>query len=65
MSARIVRMKLQDEYISICCPVCGKVLFKGTREQARRLIIYCTKYCTHKPPINRPGLLFNIEKKPF
>jgi len=38
-------MKLQDEYILICCSDCGQVLFEGTKAQARRLIIYCTK-CT-------------------
>jgi len=37
MFAGIVRMKLQDKYISICCPIIGKLLFEGTRAQARRL----------------------------
>jgi hypothetical protein len=30
-----------DERITIECPECGKILFEGTQQQARRLIIYC------------------------
>ena len=35
-------MKLKpDDEIIVSCPVCEKILFKGTNQQARRLIIYC------------------------
>ncbi len=45
MDCQASKMKTQDEFIKIVCPVCDKVLFEGTKAQARRLIIYCTK-CT-------------------
>jgi len=31
-----------DEPLVIRCPQCGKILFEGTRRQAKKVIIYCT-----------------------
>jgi hypothetical protein len=39
---------LENEHISMECSTCGKVLFKGTEKEARKLIIYCTDCCCWK-----------------
>ena len=39
-----VRMRghLFTKFITVQCGICEKVLFSGTEQQAKRLIIYCT-----------------------
>lgn len=39
----IFEVKKVDPRITITCPECGKILFKGTEGVAKRLIIYCTE----------------------
>ena len=37
--------RLEDKHITIECSACRKVLFEGTKKEAKRLIIYCTDCC--------------------
>lgn len=37
-----------DNPIVVSCPKCGKILFEGTKRQARRLIIYCADCPAYK-----------------
>jgi len=39
----IFKIKEFDIPITITCPKCKKILFKGTEKQAKRLIIYCVE----------------------
>ena len=38
----IESLKEEDEHVTLSCPECNKVLFKGNKNDAKRLIIYCT-----------------------
>ena len=47
---------LFTKFITVRCVKCNKVLFSGTEQQAKRLIIYCTD-CTStvsEPPDSQP-----------
>ena len=35
------RLPSRDDSIIVECPECGEVLFRGTRQEAKGLIIYC------------------------
>lgn len=37
------KMVRHEEFITVSCPVCGRILFTGTRYQAKRLILYCVQ----------------------
>ena len=38
----------ERDTVMVTCPRCGTVLFEGTEEQRKRLIIYCANCCENR-----------------
>jgi len=36
-------MRVKDKEITVSCPECGRVLFKGRQSELRNLIVYCER----------------------
>ena len=45
---KFCEVKKMDDYITVTCVKCEKILFEGTKKQAKRLIIYCVE-CSQIP----------------